>query len=363
MQVFICCPDFGFSSVSFTADSDSLVADVVKTVAEEWNINKEEIELSFEGEILRTEVRLLSHVTRSEAELVAFKKTWLFGKRWFNDAEQISEMLVRHSNSGDEFLCLDTPTFVKYNKLNLVRTRIHKNMTAIAFRNSNSDVQIIKRDFFSLYKFITSLDLSSLSSVTTIEENFLLGCSSLNNINLSGLSSVSTIEGSFLRGCTSLRDVDLSGFSNVTTVGYCFVEGCTSLTTINLSNLSNVTKVGFCFLSQCTSITTLNLSDFSSLDYIEMGFLLNCTSLKTIDVSGFQNVSTIGACFLQGCSFITTLDLSNFYNVEVVGANFLDGCRLTSIQLPQRNLHLFEEYECVRRIRRVKKEKSSCVVS
>ena len=46
------CSDLGFAAVSVTAGADSLVSDVLTAAAGEWDIDPEEVELSFAGDTL-----------------------------------------------------------------------------------------------------------------------------------------------------------------------------------------------------------------------------------------------------------------------------------------------------------------------
>jgi hypothetical protein len=65
---------------------------------------------------------------------------------------------------------------------------------------------------------LTSLDLRPLSNVTTIGNAFLLNCWGLTYVNLRGLSNVTTIGNDFLFNCAS-TSLDLSSLSKVTTIG------------------------------------------------------------------------------------------------------------------------------------------------
>ena len=66
-----------------------------------------------------------------------------------------------------------------------------------------SKVTAIGADFLS-YSSLTSINMSGLIAVTSIDHNFLSGCSSLTSINMSLLTAVTSIGNNFLRGCLSL---------------------------------------------------------------------------------------------------------------------------------------------------------------
>ena len=75
--------------------------------------------------------------------------------------------------------------------------------------------------------------------LTSIGYNFLYGCSGLTSVDLSSLSQVTTIEDYFLYECRGLTSVDLSALSHVTMVGIFFLRGCTGLRTVVVAKASS----------------------------------------------------------------------------------------------------------------------------
>ena len=255
MQISVTCPDLGLPAVSVTASVDSIVSDVLTAAAEEWDIDLEEVELSFAGDILCETERLADHGVDTNSELEMWKKRFrLFGKCWFVD-DSMRERLLRWLRSNSGKLYLDTPTFSEDGCLTFTDLLpLDAKLLQISFRNSNSDITVISQGFLRKCSQITALDLSELSSVTTIGGNFL-SSSSITSLNLSGLKSVTTVEDFFLSSCTRITTLDLSGLSSVTTIGFYFLTSCSQIITIDLSCLHNVVAIKDYFLYECSRIT------------------------------------------------------------------------------------------------------------
>ena len=294
MQVFVTFPELELAAVSVTVGVDSLVSDVLKGAAFEWDVDPEEVELSFAGDTLDETERLADHVLGADSEMEMRKKLFrLFGKCWFVDESKREKLLQWLGNHNEEYLNLDTPTFSEDGCLSVSNDMLPSVAERISFRNSNSGITIISQNFLQ-DSSITSLDLSGLSSVTAIGDGFVDSCSQLTAIDLSGLCSVTTIESCFLSCCSQLTAVDLSSLSSVTTIGNSFLYCCSQLTAVDLSSLSSVTT-------------------------IKSYFLFGCAQLTAVDLSGLSSVTTIGNCFLYFCPQLTAVDLSSLSSVTTFG--------------------------------------------
>ena len=253
MQVFVTFPELELAAVSVTVGVDSLVSDVLKGAAFEWDVDPEEVELSFAGDTLDETERLADHGLGADSEMEMRKKLFqLFGKCWFVDESKREKLLQWLGNHNEEYLNLDTPTFSEDGCLSVSNDMLPSVAERISFRNSNSGITVISQNFLQ-DSSITSLDLSGLSSVTTIGKGFV-ACSQLTAVDLSGLSSVTAIEDFFLYKC-QLTAINLSGLSSVTTIGNYFLYSCPQLTSLDLSGLGSVTTIGKGFLSYCPQLT------------------------------------------------------------------------------------------------------------
>jgi hypothetical protein len=106
----------------------------------------------------------------------------------------------------------------------------------------------------------TSLTHISLpQNLTTFGSRFMKGCYSLINLDLSNLTSLTTIGPSFMYECTSLKSISLP--PNLTTLDDYFMNKCNSLIRIDLSNLTSLTSLGDNFMDDCNVIIIINDSN------------------------------------------------------------------------------------------------------
>ena len=335
MQVFIACPDLDFETISFTASSNSVSVDVLRAVAEEWDVDQEELELSFAGEVLHDMTRLVSNAVGPEDQLIASKKRFrLYGKPWFTDHVKAEQMVNRYSSSLDEYLYIDTSTFCSEGCVDFSCDLLQIPIKAISLRNFNENIVTVGDNFIRECNTLEKLDLSSRCVITEIGSAFLYDCTSFTTLNLSGMSTVTNIGSNFLGCCTSLKHLDLSGLCGVTSVNGSFASSCSSLETIDLSSFSNVTTVGSNFLFQCESIKEIDFSCFYNLKSIRDNFLCCCTSISSLNLSTLTKLTSVGSNFLSRCSSMSVLNLSGFNCLTKVDHDFLDHCNsLTELDL------------------------------
>ena len=290
MQVFVTCPDWGLPAVTVTAGADSVVSYVLTAAAEEWDMDPEEVELLFAGDTLCETDRLADHGVVANSELEMAKKQFrIFGKCWFVDDAKREKLLLWMRDHITEYLCLDTPTFTEDGCLTIRGDFLLSDAKQVAFRNSNSKSTAMPSvttigDRFLYCSNITSLDLSSLSSVTAIGNECLSCCSRITSLDLSGFSSVTTIGSEFLCYSTRITELDLSCLSNTTAIGNYFLFSCSHITSLDLSGLSGVTRIGSHFLSNCPQITSLDLSSLRNVTSIEESFLGQCKALESVQL-------------------------------------------------------------------------------
>ena len=193
MQVFVTCPDLGFPAVSVTAGVDSLVSEVVTAAAGEWDVDPEEVELSFAGDTLCQSERLADRGVGGDSELEMWKKRFrIFSKCWFVDDSKRKKLLSWLREHNEEYLYLDTTTFTEDGCLSIEGDLLPSDAERISFSNSNSDI-------------------SAISQVATIGDKFLFSCSQITSLDFSGLSSVTTIGDSFLFNCSQITWVTKLG--------------------------------------------------------------------------------------------------------------------------------------------------------
>ena len=193
MQVFVTCPDWGLPAVTVTAGADSVVNDVLTAAAEEWDVDPEEVELSFAGDTLCETDRLADHGVVADSELEMWKKQFrIFGKCWFVDDAKREKLLLWMRDHITEYLYLDTATFTEDGCLTVDEGLLPSDAKRISFRYLNCNSTVI-------------------SQVTAIGDNFLCNCSEITSLDLSGLSSVTSIGDDFLFNCSQITWVTKLG--------------------------------------------------------------------------------------------------------------------------------------------------------
>ena len=317
MQVFVTCPDLGLPAVSVTVGADSVVSDVLTTAADEWDVDADEVELSFAGDALCENERLVDYGVGANSELEMREKlVRIFCKNWFVDDRKREKLLLWMKDRITKVLYLDTPTFSEDGCLTIDKGLLPSDAKRISFRHSNSNNTVISQVtsigilFLSECSQITSLDLSSLSSVTSVGNFFVFCCSGITAIDLSGLSSVSSIGSYFLSFCSGITSLDFSGLSSVTRIGEYFLSHCSGITALDLSGLSSVTTIGEYFLSHCSQITSLDFSGLSSVTSIGEYFLSHCPGITSLDLSGLSSVNKTERWSLNGSTALESLQLS-----------------------------------------------------
>eukprot|EP01060_Flectonema_neradi_P024471 TRINITY_DN3334_c0_g1_i3.p1 TRINITY_DN3334_c0_g1~~TRINITY_DN3334_c0_g1_i3.p1 ORF type:complete len:323 (+),score=43.07 TRINITY_DN3334_c0_g1_i3:46-969(+) len=284
MELLVSFPDSGLPHVMFEAKTDTLVRDLIKVAANEWGIAAHNLGISWEGELLPANSRLLSHGLNGSSELTASFETFLFGKEWFASSEKTDEAFRLMKERGEQVLHLDTPTFARGGTLEFKMAWLTHPVRGLSFRHADNNVTTVSSNFLSLKDWMVS------------SENQGPPC----KVDLVGLSYVRSIGGSFLSNFKQLTEIDLSSLSNVTSVGNLFLNGCEGLTKVNISGLGNLNLVGSDFLAKCSSVTA-----------------------AALNLSSFRRVGTIASSFLYCCSGITKLQLSDLCSVTYISDDFL----------------------------------------
>ena len=179
-------------------------------------------------------------------------------------------------------------------------------------------------------KNLTSLDVSGMSSLTTLDCN---SCA-LTSLNVSGLTMLTTLE---CYDNATLTSLDASGLSSLETLR---CNNC-ALTSLNVSGLSKLTRLD-CFYNKLAS---LDVSDLSSLETLQCSY----NKLTSLDVSNLTNLQKLqcNANYLTSlnvnglssltqlyCSnnFLTSLDVSTLSSLATLfcNANKLSRLDITS---------------------------------
>ncbi len=180
-------------------------------------------------------------------------------------------------------------------------------------------------------RYITTIDLSPLTQMTSIGDNFLKERSKLKEINLEPLANVTSIGSDFLLGC-GLKVIDLRPLVSLTSIGNNFLSYIRDLNNVDLSPLIRLTSIPNGFL-EMNYLTTIDLTPLQNVVSIGDDFLKDSRKLKEIDLTPLHNVKSIGSDFLAECR-METIDLTPLQNVESIGSGFLRQNSFTEITPP-----------------------------
>ena len=113
---------------------------MLTAAAGEWDVDPDEVELSFAGDTLCETDRLADHGVVANSELEMWKKQFrIFSKSWFVDDAKREKLLLWMRDHITEYLYLDTPTFTEDGCLTVDGELLPSDAKLIAFRNSNSN--------------------------------------------------------------------------------------------------------------------------------------------------------------------------------------------------------------------------------
>jgi hypothetical protein len=213
-----------------------------------------------------------------------------------------------------------------------------KNLTTVVFPDKFNKVTYIDKSFIenspNLKSIISGskssdsnkIDLSCFSNVEHIKKKFLGSCYNIESVDLSSLTKLSKIENHFLYECKLLNEVKFSNDANIHYVGTYFLDGCKKLKTIDLRSFKNINIINNNFMSDCDSIVDVKFPDtFVELTEIKPNFMTNTENLENINFSCFSNVEKIGEFFLFS-SGIKYADLSSLTKLISVEGSFMRSC-------------------------------------
>ena len=298
MNLTITCPNTEFCDVNFTTTTDTLVEEASNTAADEWGVDSCRIDLNYGGALLPSNSKIVSHGVSVDSQLVA-SLIQIFRLDHFKDPVKAKVIKPIFKDEPNKILYLDSPTFTTDGSIDVDWFLLPENVKSIVWCNPKPSITSAA-DSFLFETSLTSVDLTGLCYVTTIDDSFLRNCDNLTHLDMSSLCNVTSIGTDFLHGCYLLKTIDLSKFSKLTEIPDAFLCDNTSLTNIDISGLSNITKIGHSFLAGCESLQTIDISCLTKVTSIGGSFMCS-TGLMEIDLSSLSNVSLLDSSFLRNC--------------------------------------------------------------
>ena len=131
---------------------------------------------------------------------------------------------------------------------------------------------------------MTTLNIPCCQNVTEIDDFFLQNCWALHDVEISdSFSKVTTIGENFMYGCLILQEIDLSFMTSLTTIGDYFLNESYLLSSLTLP--SGITTIKNYFLKNSLyQLKELDLSNLVSVANIGYGFLEYCDALETLSL-------------------------------------------------------------------------------
>lgn len=201
------------------------------------------------------------------------------------------------------------------------------------------EIPTIESNCFSSNQSLKTVDISNLTSVTTIPYGMFQSCNALQSVVLPDCAT--RLEGYVFAWCNSLTSVTLP--SSLQAIGYdCFIgcnrlssialpssvteignqafQECYALTEIDLSNVTSISSWAFC---NCTSLKSVNLKEITQI--YEYCFA-NCTALKTVLM---PHVTQIDQYAFQSCNALRNILVSD--SLTNIGSNAFSGVSLNHV--------------------------------
>ncbi len=171
------------------------------------------------------------------------------------------------------------------------------------------------------YRRITSIDLTPLSSCSSLQKLYLYS-NQLQTIDLAPLSSCSSLQALHLDG-NQLQTIDLAPLSS-----------CSSLQTLNLYS-NQLQSIDLAPLSSCSSLQTLNLYN-TQLQTIDLAPLSSCPNLQALTLSDTQ-LQTIDLAPLSSCSSLQKLwlDRNQLQTIDLAPLSSCSSLQALNLQVNQ----------------------------
>jgi PKD repeat protein len=257
----------------------------------------------------------------------------------------ISTVTVRGFQDGDyEFIVNgdNTATITKYVGTGDVIT-IPDVLHTISPYTDHSVVSIGSNAFYNCDS-LTSVKISSMSSLNTIDSYAFASCSNLVSMNIENYEVTTIGERAFWQ-CTSLSSITIpenTWFPDTHTVtigDYAFAD-CSALEYVTLG--STVSSIGDFAFDYCTSLTAINVSAsnniYTSIEGIlynkagTMLSLIKCPERKAGTFTIPDSVITIGTSAVSECILLTSVIIGD--NVKTIKDYAFSGCiKLVSLTI------------------------------
>ena len=198
------------------------------------------------------------------------------GKHSFRECSSLATFRFPPNMTSTTEKCLYNCRSLKYVKLpNLLEVIGKSSFTSCSKSglvldwSSGSTTQILKH-LFSLKEYVKSLrlplDLQSLGYAS------IAGCTTLTSINISDLKELRSVQANAFKRCFALTEIDLSGLHNLTTFGERVFEDCVSLADVKLP--PKVKSIKQCTFSNCKRLKSVLFPE--DVEFVDWGTFALC---------------------------------------------------------------------------------------
>jgi len=163
-------------------------------------------------------------------------------------------------------------------------------------------------------------DIVLPATVTTLSNDLFNGKTSITSLDMSTCTSLTTISSSLCYGCTALETVTLP--ASITVIDKMAFQNCSALTTINLSD--------------CTALTKIGVQAFKDCSLLAGTFTLPNT-VTCIGTSAFENCAKLEEIVIQSKLGTFVDDPGDPFDKNGFGKAF-DGCTLLKLNVTDTDL-------------------------
>ncbi|MHA1928691.1 MAG: leucine-rich repeat domain-containing protein [Candidatus Thorarchaeota archaeon] len=189
-----------------------------------------------------------------------------------------------------------------------------------------------------------SLDLTPISSMTSLQTLTIFKNFRLTSLDLTPLSNLTDLQYLLIGGNLRLTSLDLTPLSNLMGLQSLLIGGNLRLTSLDLTPLSNLTGLHTLSIGENPSLTRLDLTPLlnlidlrelsikwnEGLSSLDLAPLTDLTRLQSLDISRNMGLSSLDLAPLADLTSLQSLNLS--WNTRLTRLDLTPLSRLTSLQ-------------------------------